>query len=46
MSQQLSIASGFSILAMAALALLAPLPIDPAANMRTGAAIEIATPAV
>lgn len=46
MSVQLTIASSFSVFALAALALLAPSTVNPAADMQTGAAIEIAAPAV
>ena len=46
MSPQLTIASGFSIFAIAALALLAPPKMDlPASSTKTGATIEIAAPA-
>lgn len=46
MSRQLAIASAFSVFALAALALFAPRSMHPSPAMHTGAAIEIAAPAL
>ena len=45
MSKQLSVASAFSVFALSALALFAPVPADMSGASETGATIELAAPA-